>query len=314
MSEPRAEPLPRPAVRKRGLLRILAWLLPLAAAAAAAYYAREAYEEEGPLVSVEFADASGIRVGDTPVRRRGVEIGTVERVELSPDKSRVRVRVRLERGQGDFARAGAAYWLVGPEFSGTGLSGVSTLFSGPYIEAQPGKGRPLAEFAASDGPPEAAEGVRLVLKAPRLLGLQPGAPVTFRGFQVGVVRDVRLDRDSGGVELDAVVWRRYRALVRARTRFWILTGFDFKGGLLKGFDVKVSSLRSLVSGGVAFATPGGNLGEPAADGWRFSLEEQAPKDWANWAPSIPIEPAGMRRVEAATRLPTGQDMMESKLK
>ncbi|HEX4046302.1 MAG TPA: MlaD family protein, partial [Elusimicrobiota bacterium] len=174
MTEGPKDSPPRPSMRKRGLSRFLVWLIPLAAATAAAYYARAAYEQQGPLIAIEFPDASGLRVGDTPVRHRGVEIGRVVAVELSPDKSRARVEVRLERGQEEFASVGAAFWLVGPEISGTGLSGVSTLFSGPYIDSRPGRGKPDAEFAASDGSPVEEEGLRLVLRAPRLLGLQPG--------------------------------------------------------------------------------------------------------------------------------------------
>src|SRR5579864_2610501 len=53
----------------------------------------------------------------------------------------------------------------------------------------------------------------------------------------------------------AVIERRYAALVRDHSRFWISGGFDLKGGLLTGVEMKLDSVRDLVSGEVSFATP-----------------------------------------------------------
>lgn len=306
-------PLPSPVVQKRRLTGLLVWLIPAAAAAGAAWYARVHLERNGPLITVEFSDASGIRVEDTPVLYRGVEVGRVVGVELSDDKSRAAVKIRLQRRESAFAAQGAAFWRVSPEVSASGLSGVNTLLSGPYIDSLPGAGEAASVFAGLRAPPGETRGLRLLLRTPRLQGLRPGAAVSYRGVQVGVVRDLRLSRTSDAVEIQILVWSRYRALVRKRSRFWTAGGIDVKGGLLKGLEMRVESLRALVAGGVDFATPEKDMGEPAANGVRFDLEDEPPKDWVKWAPRLPIEPSGSEENERGERLPTGRDLMDSKL-
>jgi paraquat-inducible protein B len=314
---PREDVPPRALVKKMGSLRLLIWLIPLGAAAAAGYYVHDKFESSGPLITIKFSDASGIRSGDTVVLHRGVEVGRVVGVELSRSRNRALVSVRLQRDQSAFAADGAAFWLVGPEVSVTGLSGVNTLFSGPYIDSLPGEGegKTGAEFVAlRERPTETPDELHLLLQAPRLHGLLLGAPVSFRGIEVGVVRDIRLSRTSELVEIQAVVWKRYRALVRAHSRFWSVSGFDVKGSLLTGVEVKLDSLRKLVSGEIAFATPEKDMGDAAKDGAPFALEDQPPKDSPRWAPRIPIEPASVKPSEPDSRRPTGKDLMDSKLK
>jgi paraquat-inducible protein B len=60
--------------------------------------------------------------------------------------------------------------------------------------------------------------------------------------------------------------------------------------LFKGLEINVDSLRSLVAGGIAFATPDGE--SPAAkDSSIFVLHDKPEKEWLAWMPKISL-PAG----------------------
>jgi paraquat-inducible protein B len=123
-----------------------------------------------------------------------------------------------------------------------------------------------------------------------------------------------LSGNADHVDVRLVVWRRYAALVRSDSRFWAVGGVDVKGGLLSGVEVKLESLRGLVSGEIAFATPDRGRGAPARDGARFALADEPRKEWLLWAPRIPISPAGAAAGAEESRLPTGKDLLEAKLK
>jgi hypothetical protein len=60
--------------------------------------------------------------------------------------------------------------------------------------------------------------------------------------------------------------------------------------LFKGVEISVESLRSLVAGGVAFATPDATS-PPAKEGTIFVLHDKPQKEWLTWAPKIRL-PAG----------------------
>ncbi len=81
----------------------------------------------------------------------------------------------------------------------------------------------------------------------------------------------------------------------------MISGVDVKGGLLTGVQMKVESLRTLISGGVAFATPEKDMGDPARNGDQFPLYEEAKDEWEQWAPEIPI--AAEESDHSGTNLP-----------
>lgn len=61
-------------------------------------------------------------------------------------------------------------------------------------------------------------------------------------------------------------------------------------GLFRGVEINLESLRSLVAGGIAFATPNDPKGKAAKDGMVFRLYEKPKKEWLEWTPEIPIPP------------------------
>src|SRR4051795_10761203 len=69
---------------KRGRRRFsVVWLVPLVAAAIAAWLAVTTLREKGPTVTIAFKTAEGLEAGKTKVRYKDVEVGTVEDVRLS---------------------------------------------------------------------------------------------------------------------------------------------------------------------------------------------------------------------------------------
>src|SRR6202012_1800732 len=118
---------------------------------------------------VSFRDAEGIKPGETPIQHRGVLIGQVIDVSLSKDERNALVKIRMNRDAESFADGGAMFWVVRPEASVSGVTGLSTVFSGPYIDAMPGEGPRLKEFTGLDSAPVfSAEGLSVVLRANRL--------------------------------------------------------------------------------------------------------------------------------------------------
>jgi paraquat-inducible protein B len=280
-----------PIYQRKKRLHWWIWIVPALVAIGAGMYMRDFLEQRGPVIHVEISNADGLKVGDSPVLHRGVMIGKVASISLTKDKKKALVELRLHKGEEAFAREGAAFWIVRPEVSGTALEGLGTLFSGPYIDTTPGQGEQKEEFLGLTKPPVYfPEGLELVVHAAHLPHLEESSPVYYRGEQVGVVRDVRLSKNANLVEAHLTIWRRYSPLVRSSSKFWPVTGFDVKGGIFSGIQMQLSSLKALVSGGIAFATPEKNMGGEVKNGTDFALEKEAKDDWLNWSPQIPISP------------------------
>jgi paraquat-inducible protein B len=181
----------KPILRKRKWPSLI-WLIPASCAVIAGLYARDYFANHGPELTIDFADASGLRVGEGKVLYRGAEIGRVNGIELNDSHKRALVHVQFDKHEEIFASKGATFWIVRPEVSENGLSGLGTLFSGPYIAAVPGNGETsVEEIEGLTKPPRQTEsGERFVLTARRMGHVQEGAVVSYKSIQVGAVEKV----------------------------------------------------------------------------------------------------------------------------
>jgi paraquat-inducible protein B len=269
----------------------LIWVVPLIAVAVGGWMIFREFFDRGPEITIDFSDGSGVEAGKTTLEYKGVTAGTVKAVELKPGLTGVTVRVRLAKTATSLASEGAQFWIVHPEIGFSGVKGLDTLVTGVRLSVLPGKGPVTKEFRGLDkapAPDVTDEGRTFILQSDQLGSLTTGAPVFYRELKVGAVEASRLSDDSTSVLIRIHLEGPYVNLVRTNTRFWNTGGFSFKVSLF-GAQLKDTSLESLITGGVAFATPDTNpLAPVAANDAEFPLAAEADKDWGKWAPKIPI--------------------------
>lgn len=288
------EEIPKARERRKQWRLPVVWVVPVIAAIVAGYLVYNRVHQFGPKITIRFKDAGGLLPGLTQIRYRGVAIGEVKTLELSEDRQHALVKARLRRWAEPVARERTVFWIVRPEVGIGSITGLGTVVTGPQIEASPGTGKPKSEFTGLDRPPAASErkGLKIVLLASRLGSLKAGAPVYYRGIEVGAVQDSRLGGDATTVNIHVFIRQRYAGLIRTESKFWNASGVDISAGLFRGLEINVELLRSLVAGGIAFATPNDPMGVPAKNGTVFRLYDEPRKDWLEWAPKITIPPEG----------------------
>jgi paraquat-inducible protein B len=287
---------PAPKVR-RAVAFPLIWVVPLIAIAIVGWMSIREFLNRGTEITIDFVDGSGVEEGRTVLEYKGVAAGTVAAAELKPGLSGVSVRLRLSKRASALAREGSKFWIVHPEISFSGVKGLDTLVTGVRINVLPGSGPPATRFKGLDNAPApdvTDQGRTFVLQADKLGSLTSGAPVLYREFKVGKVEASRLSGDSTSVLIRIHLDSPYGDLVRTNTRFWNTGGFSFNISLFGGAQVKDTSLESLVTGGVAFATPdSGALAPAAPNNTQFSIVSEPDKEWLKWSPKIPIKSAEM---------------------
>jgi paraquat-inducible protein B len=298
MSEPQEpsefrEELPRAKVNCRKWNFSVVWVVPLVAAILATYLVYGRVQEFGPRITIKFKNGNGIRVGQTPIKYRGVQIGEVTAVELSKDQQDVLVKARLVRSAAPIARQGAVFWIVRPEVGLFNVAALGTVITGPEIEVLPGTGDNQSEFVGVENAPVALDGkgLKVVLVTGRAGSLRPGSPVYYRGVEVGIIQDIRLSTNAATVEIQLFIKQRYARLVRNGSKFWNVSGMDVNVGLFRGLEVNMESLRSMVLGGIALATPNDPKDTAVKNGTVFPLYEKPEKEWLDWAPPIKIPPS-----------------------
>lgn len=240
-------------------------------------------------IRIRFPAGEGLDVGD-PIKYRGIKVGEVVGIQLEKDLQSVMVNVRLVGEAKKLARLGTQFWIERPRLDLTEIRGIDTVIAGKYIALQPTSNEgPLAtSFDGMSEPPPLPrrEGsLEIELDSPQRMGIVRGAPVIYRGLEVGRVANVGLARDGATVKISAVIDADYAELVREKSRWWAVGGVDVDAGL-GGFRVSIESISTWIRGGVAFATPESDSGKPAVTGYRFVLESKPKEEWLGWQPRI----------------------------
>lgn len=281
---------PHAVVKKRAILTFI-WVVPVIAAIVAIVLVVQNLQRFGPLVTIRFDNAAGIDANQTVVRYRGIRVGSVSSIKLSKDLKGVEVSVRLRRFAAGLAHEGTLFWIVRPEVGAAGIHALETIVSGPYIGVIPGNGKgPEKKYfvGANEAPvTKDSDGTEFLLHASLIRSLGQNSPVYYRGIQAGKVEYLELSPDSTVVNVHVLIKSSFTPLIRANTVWWNAGGIDLSWHLRSGLSMSAENLKSLVTGGVSFATPD-DPGDPATPGSGFVMYEKPDPKWFTWSPRIAI--------------------------
>lgn len=265
------------------------WIFPAAALVICGILVMRSFDH-GPKIEIAFPDAEGIMPGRTPVKYKGIPVGTVDNVRL--EGNGVIAEIELEEPYAQFAVEGSKFYLVEPAITLNGVSGLSTLRDGNYIAVQPGSGEPNHKFVATMGVQQVeseAGHIFYYLRTADLGSMSIGDPLYFRGLSIGQIFSVSLTPDATAALIRVGVKRQYTKLIRASTVFWKKHAIDADLGLFKS-EIKVGSLESLFKGGIDLAV--NDMKAPRAKvGALFELFEKKPEIKPKKQPDDLGEPA-----------------------
>ncbi len=245
-------------------------------------------------VRIRFPAGEGLAAGD-PVKYLKLTIGEVLGVDLSDDLEYVSVQVRLSGAAKSLARRGPQFWIERPRLDLTEVRGLETLVSGPFIAVQPttqpsaSDGPALLDFVGLPEPPPLARRdgtLEVQLDSPSRFGLTRGAPVMYRGLEVGRVANVGLSHDGATISVQVIVEPEYAELVRDNSQWWVSGGIKFEAGIT-GLGLSIDSLSAWLRGGITFATPD-TPGARVVTGHTFELHATPEANWTAWQPRIAI--------------------------
>jgi len=267
--EPQPLALPEEALVKpvRTISKI--WLVPIVAFLIGVWMVYYQWSNRGPLITIEFKMATGLEAGKTKIKTRDVDIGLVKDIKLSEDLSRVSVTVRMDKKVAPILRSDNQFWIVSPRVSLSGISGLGTILSGPYINMALGRGPQMSqEFVALAAPPvtpAGTPGLHVTLNSESEFTYKKGDPVVYKGIKVGEFEDIYFNFDERVVYYNTFIEAPYHKLLTTNTKFWDISGVQMKLDA-SGVTVSTGSLETLLTNGVTFGIPEGMaVGEPIDD-------------------------------------------------
>ncbi len=234
------------------------WLLPVIAAIIGVWLLFTSINDAGVDIVIKVDRADGIAVGKTEIRFKGFSLGVVNDINFTDDLKYVLVKIEIDKSAKDYLNENTQIWLVKPEISLSGVSGLDTVITGNYFEIKPEKGtKSQREFIALKEPPPLGEdnpGLHITLHSKELGSLTHGSSVYYKQIRVGEVYAYKFAEDKSHIKIKIIIEEEYASLVKLNSRFWNASGIQVKGDL-SGFKFRTESLASIISGGIAFQTP-----------------------------------------------------------
>lgn len=309
-----AAPLDVRPIKQRIWRRLsLVWLVPVIALTVSLWAAWQNYQDRGTLITITFENASGIAAAETQIKYRDVTIGEVENVEFDAGLSVVLVHARIDKSVAPYLDDDAQFWVVRPDVSVRGITGLDTVLSGVYIEGNWDTQADVAqfEFTGLDRPlltRAGQRGTRIVLRANDGGSVSAGAPVLHKGLEVGYLETPELSFDGTQVVVTAFVESPYDRRITTSTRFWDTSGFSVSFGA-SGVSLDVNSLASLIEGGIAFDTVVSG-GMPIRDGHLFDIfgNEETARDSLFTDPNAEALEVAVLFGESVSGLTTGSEV------
>ncbi|MCZ4261981.1 MlaD family protein [Limimaricola sp. G21655-S1] len=258
----------------------IVWLVPVGALAVALGIGWKSWSDQGPLIEVLFEDAGGVLANETELRFRDVAVGVVEEVGFTAGLDQVRIAIRVDKDVAPYIDSGSDFWIVRPEVSTEGVTGLDTVLSGVYIRGQ-WDGRPGTAETRFEGLARAPllgpdqQGIEITLRATEGV-LSGNSPILYKGVEAGRIGAAGVSTDGFYVEAPAVIYAPYDNLVTETTRFWDTSGFSVKIGT-GGAEIDFDSVAALLAGGLAFDTfvSGATLAEDGQTFEVYDAEETA---------------------------------------
>ncbi|MFT5630070.1 MAG: paraquat-inducible protein B [Gammaproteobacteria bacterium] len=234
------------------------WLVPVLALSVSLSVAYSSYVNQGTLIEISFENASGVTADETVIKYRDVIVGRVEKVEFAEGLTEVLVHARVDKTVAPYLDDDAQFWVVRPDVSVRGITGLDTVLGGVYIVGSWDTDADVAqyEFVGLEDPPQTRSGQRgtvISLRARDGSALSQGAPILHKGITVGDLGTPRLSFNGKDVVVDAFVQYPYDQRITSNTRFWDTSGFSLSLGA-GGVSLDVNSIASLIEGGIAFDT------------------------------------------------------------
>jgi paraquat-inducible protein B len=231
------------------------WLIPFVALCIGAWMVYHQWQSQGVMITVEMISAKGLEVDKTKVKTRNVDIGIVKSITLKKDLDGVLVSIEIDKEVAHLLTENTQIWIVSPRISTKGISGLTTILSGIYIELAPGDSKKAQDyFTALENPPitpAGTPGLHITLSGQDDTAYSVGDTVVYKGLTVGRFEDVYFNVEQKRVHYNVFIKAPYHQLITKNTRFWNVSGLRIDLSA-NGINVETGSIQSLMSNSVTF--------------------------------------------------------------
>jgi len=253
------------------------WIIPIIALFVGTWMLYQYQANKGATIYITMTQAEGIIAGKTEIKVRSVKIGQIDHIRLSDDKNSVIARAQIEKHYDSLLTEDATIWVVKPRIDETGITGMSTLLSGVYLEFAPGESKRVKDhFTLQDEPAligKDVQGGRFVLQSYHAEVMDVSTSIYYKNYKIGQVETATFDWKNQAMKYGIFINEPYQNLITLNSIFWVNAGVEIDLSA-DGINVNTGSLSKLLKGGISVGLPEQQApGDSANEGHVFSLSK-----------------------------------------
>ncbi len=241
-------------IRKRKAISAI-WLIPFITLCIGVWIVYHQWQNQGTQITISMMSAEGLEAHKTKVKARNVDIGVVTNITLQEGVEGVLVSVEINKNATYLLTDDAQIWVVSPRVSHKGISGLTTLLSGIYIELASGDSKKQRyHFTALESPPitpAGTPGLHITLNSRDQTSFSVGDTVIYKGLTVGQFEDVYFNQTEKKVFYNVFIKAPYHQLITANTHFWNVSGVNVDLST-NGINVQTGNILSLLANSITF--------------------------------------------------------------
>ncbi|OUR69335.1 hypothetical protein A9Q76_09935 [Arcobacter sp. 31_11_sub10_T18] len=238
-------------------------------------------------LNLTFEDIEGLNHKNIKLMYKGIKVGKITSVNLNKNLNQLDAKAYVYENFKNLCLDGSSFYIVKPNISLKGVSGLDTIIKGSYVNIVKGTGKLKNHFEVYNAKPSKStlnQGKRFILRAKDSGSLSTSSLVYYKKINIGVIEDIDLDNNAKYVNIQIFVDEKYEKLIRENSKFYNVSGIDIDLSLL-GANIKADSLNTVVFGGVSFSTPD-TFGALAKNNTQFTLHKEAKDEWLKFNPEI----------------------------
>ena len=253
------------------------WIIPVVALFVGIWMLYQYQLNKGQTIYITMPQAEGIIAGKTEIKVRSVKIGQIDHVRLSDSQDSVIARAQIDKNYDNLLTEDASIWVVKPRIDETGISGMSTLLSGVYLEFSPGESSQLKKrFTLQEEPAligKDVQGGRFKLLSYNAEVLDVSTGIFFKNYKIGQIETATFDWKNQAMQYGIFIKAPYENLITLNSIFWVNSGIEIDLSA-DGININTGSLSKLLKGGISVGLPDQQApGDLAQDGHSFSLSQ-----------------------------------------
>jgi paraquat-inducible protein B len=243
--------------RKKSVI-ILAWIAPIAAIIISISMLYEHYTKVGNSIEITFKNITGLDVRQSHIQFNGLQIGDINSIRINEkDINKFIVKATIYSDYNYLIKKGSLFYKVAPKLSLNGVSDLSNVLKGNYIELVPAskshyklkKLKQQSLFKGYDTEPK-AEGVIFTLKS-NSGDFDITSAILYKGLQIGEILDKSIDEFT--INYKVLIYNKYKYLISSQSKFYKINPLEFQA-TLENVNLTIPSLKNMISSAIGFTT------------------------------------------------------------